>query len=589
MRTKHFINDADKLVEAALKSQSVVRPDLSLDLGNKILYGPRHAENPSQVAIISGGGSGHEPSFTGLVGEGVLSASVVGTIFASPSARQVLNAIEGVDGSRGILVTVMNYTGDVLNFGVAIEKARARNPKLRIEMLVVGDDVGVTRSRAGKVGRRGIAGTVLVHKITGALAAAGSSLDKVVEVGRLVAANLASIGVSLNRVHVPGRPCEQDTQDLLGIDEVELGMGIHNEAGCGRRSGDDARLPVLVKDMLQQLLDPNDDERNYLPKATKDVVVLINNLGALSVLELGGIVLEVTQQLLQDYRLNAVRVFSGTFMTSLDGPGFSVSLLNVVDTGVQQTLLDLVDAPSNVSGWHTIARSNTSMASTFVTTGNSPFSYQGEELEQTCLECDMGPILAKLGGGLRALVAAEPDITRFDAIVGDGDCGTTLKRGAEGIQKALATSRPKNIIKLLSRITEVVESTMDGTSGALYGIFLNSLLHYFRSHAEVMTVVDRGFWTLALDSALTVLSKYTPAQVGDRTMMDALIPFTLALKASSDVQHAASVAKEGALKTRSMRPGLGRTVYIGNEEAWLGKVPDPGAWGLSEFFEGLVR
>jgi len=130
---------------------------------------------------------------------------------------------------------------------------------------------------------------------------------------------------------------------------------------------------------------------------------------------------------------------------------------------------------------------------------------------------------------------------------------------------------------------------MDGTSGALYAIFLNNLTHYFKLRTNESTSINAGFWIEALTSTLASLSKYTPADVGDRTMMDALIPFVLALKTSGDLKQAAQAAKEGALKTMSMRPGLGRTVYIGNEDTWMGKIPDPGAWGLKVFFEGLAE
>jgi len=430
MQTKHFVNDPEKLVEAALKSHCIIRPDLRLDVKNKILYSPTSIGSPGKVSIISGGGSGHEPAFTGFVGEGALAASVAGTIFASPSSKQVLHAIEGVDASKGILVTVMNYTGDVLNFGVALEKAKAGNPNLKIEMLVVGDDVGVPRSRAGKVGRRGIAGTVLVHKITGALAAAGSDLDEVSRVGRLVASNLASIGVSLSRVHVPGRPHEDTAQDSLGAAEVELGMGIHNESGCGRRSGADAELPILIRDMLQQVLDPSDADRNYLPQGCQEVVLLVNNLGALSVLELGAVITEVTEQVQRIYKLKILRLYSGTFMTSLDGPGFSISLLNVVDTGVQQSLLDLLDAPSNIPGWH-VTRPDNNAISHLSATQRIQRTQNQEELPKTSLNCDMVTTLKHLQNGLSAIIAAEPEITKYDDLVGDGDCGTTLKRGAE--------------------------------------------------------------------------------------------------------------------------------------------------------------
>lgn len=129
---------------------------------------------------------------------------------------------------------------------------------------------------------------------------------------------------------------------------------------------------------------------------------------------------------------------------------------------------------------------------------------------------------------------------------------------------------------------------MDGTSGALYNIFLNSLTHYFKLRAQEATSVDAKFWSCALDVALVSLQKYTTATVGDRTLMDALIPFITTLR-TADLQSASAAAKKGAEKTTYMRPGLGRSVYIGNEENWLGKIPDPGAWGLSKLLEGLTQ
>lgn len=205
MPAKHFVNDPSHLVSPALRSLSITNLAAAIDTENKIVYArPRGSQ--TNVSIILGGGSGHEPAFGGFVGAGLLTTSVAGTVFASPASKQVLAAIEGVDSSKGVLVTVMNYTGDVLNFRVAVEKAKARNPKMQIETLVVGDDVGVPRRRAGKVCRRGIAGTVFVHEITGEMAAAGFGLDEVKRIGILVSRSIVSIDVSLNRVHVPGQP-----------------------------------------------------------------------------------------------------------------------------------------------------------------------------------------------------------------------------------------------------------------------------------------------------------------------------------------------------------------------------------------------
>jgi dihydroxyacetone kinase len=180
MSAKHFFNDPTHLVNTALQAAHLTNPSLAVDESNKIVY-VRPCKAASQVSLLSGGGSGHEPSFTGLVGYGLLSAAVAGTIFASPSAEQITaGIIRRVDTDKGVLVIIMNYTGDVLNFGMAVEKAKGAG--VNVDMVVVGDDVGVGRIKAGKVGRRGISGTVLVVKIAGALAAMGYSLEDVSKV-----------------------------------------------------------------------------------------------------------------------------------------------------------------------------------------------------------------------------------------------------------------------------------------------------------------------------------------------------------------------------------------------------------------------
>ena len=253
-----------------------------------------------------------------------------------------------VDAKKGILVTVMNYTGDILSFGMGVEKAKASG--LKVEMVVVGDDAGVGRKQAGKVGRRGIAGTVLVHKISGALAARGASLEDVYKVAKLTAENIVSVGASLDHVHVPGRaPPDLKSAENLAIGEVEVGMGIHNEPGCGRENVD---LPQLVGRMLQQLLDPKDKDRAFLNVNSNEVVLLINNLGGVSVLEMGGITAEVAGQLEKTYNIKPVRVLAGTYMTSLNGVGFSISLLNVVNTDIGgPSMIQLLDAPCEAAGW----------------------------------------------------------------------------------------------------------------------------------------------------------------------------------------------------------------------------------------------
>jgi triose/dihydroxyacetone kinase / FAD-AMP lyase (cyclizing) len=427
MAAKHFINDPTHLVNTALQALTITNPSVALDAENKIIY--RRPGHAPQVSIISGGGSGHEPSFGAFVGDGLLSAAVAGTIFASPSAEQIRKAVMSrVDGEKGILVTVMNYTGDVLNFGMAVEKAKAAG--LKVEMLVVGDDVGVGRIKAGKVGRRGIAGTVLVHKISGALAARGASLEDVYKVAKLMADNIVSVGASLDHVHVPGRaPPDPNSDEVLATEEVEIGMGIHNEPGSGRAV---VALPELVEKMLQQLLDWKDEDRAFLRVNSNEVVLLINNLGGVSVLEMGGITAEVVGQLEKTYNIQPVRVLAGTYMTSLNGLGFSISILNVVNTDIGgPSMIQLLDAPSEAAGWAAPIRKETWEAKSSRTREEA--SASGEEVQSSELKLDPEATKVALTGGLERVIAAEPEVTKFDTVVGDGDCGIGLKRGAEGM------------------------------------------------------------------------------------------------------------------------------------------------------------
>lgn len=425
MSAKHFVNDPTHLVNSALHALTLTNPSLALDVDNKILY--RRPGHRPQVSLISGGGSGHEPSFGGFVGDGLLSAAVAGTIFASPSAEQIRKCIiSRIDNSYGVLVTVMNYTGDVLNFGMAVEKAKAAG--IKVEMVVVGDDVGVGRTAAGKVGRRGIAGTVLVHKISGALAAQGASLKNVAELANLVASNIVSVGASLDHVHVPGRaPPDPNSDEVLKDKEVEIGMGIHNEPGSSRGV---VELKELVGSMLKQLLDEKDKDRAFLKVNSNEIVLLVNNLGGVSPLEMGGITAEVVTQLQKSYNIKPVRILSGTYMTSLNGLGFSISLLNVVNTNLGgPSMLQLLDAPCEAVGWAAPIRKETWEAKSTRVRDDSADS--SGEIKPSGLKTDPETIKVALTRGLERVIAAEPEVTKFDTVVGDGDCGIGLRRGAE--------------------------------------------------------------------------------------------------------------------------------------------------------------
>jgi len=590
MSSKHFVNDPVHLLNLALRSAPLTNPSLAVDEENKTVYcKPSPESHASRVAIISGGGAGHEPSFVSFVGDGVLRAAVSGSIFASPSVKQIYSCItRRVNPNSGVLLIIMNYTGDILHFGLASEKAKAAG--VDVDMVVVADDVGVGRvnGKVGKVGRRGIAGTVLVHKIVGALAATttGASLKEASALGRLVAANLVTVGSSLAHVHVPGRAIASDEDEgALKPDEIEIGMGIHNELGYKRIKIPE--LPELVKILLSQLLSKEDKDRNYLEDVEniEGWVLMLNNLGGVSPLEMGAITAEVAKQLDSTYSIKPKRIFSGTFMTSLNGNGFSISLLRLVDTGLgkAKSMLDLLDAPHESLGWSAPVRQET-----WTNAGGQNQASESDTEEESVppsgLKLNVNQFCHTLSNALKALIKAEPEISRYDELVGDGDCGSALKKGAEAILQLISADKisPDAVITM-SALAKAVEASMDGTSGALYSIFLNSLVKALREAGEGEATL--GVWAKAAMAALVSLRKYTPAQPGDRTLVDALQPCIISLAEDESIGNAAKAAREGAESTRGMKPSLGRSVYVGN----IGDTPDPGAIGIAVLMEGLAE
>lgn len=226
------------------------------------------------------------------VGSGMLAAAVSGNIFASPSVKQIIQCVRSVSGTAGTILIVKNYTGDIFHFHQAAEKMRSCYGT-RVEVVTVGDDVAVGRRKAGKVGRRALAGVVLMEKILGAMAASGESLDDCVKMARQVNSGLATVGASLDHVRIPGQPLGAN-----GLrDDIELGMGIHNEPGVMRVTPQ-PELGTLVDKMLDYLLDMNDEDRAFVNFAgAQDVVLMVNNLGSLSVLELSAITFRVHERL----------------------------------------------------------------------------------------------------------------------------------------------------------------------------------------------------------------------------------------------------------------------------------------------------
>jgi phosphoenolpyruvate---glycerone phosphotransferase subunit DhaK len=269
-----------------------------------------------KVGIISGGGSGHEPAHGGYVGKGMLDGAVAGEVFTSPTPDQIFEAIKAVDGGKGVLLIIKNYTGDVMNFEMAAELAEAEG--IEVAKIVVDDDAAVENSTY-TIGKRGIAGTVFVHKIAGALAETGASLEEVAEVANHAIANLSSMGMALTPCTVPaaGKPGFS-----IGENEMEIGTGIHGEPGIERseiKTADEVAEILLEKTLLQLGLDEN-----------SRVAVMVNGLGATPLMELY-IVYNKVAEILKEKGINVEETFIGEYMTSLEMAGCSVTLLRLDD------------------------------------------------------------------------------------------------------------------------------------------------------------------------------------------------------------------------------------------------------------------
>lgn len=329
---KKLINSPEQVVRDMLDGMVAAHPHLLKNLPGTQVIVRADAPVSGKVGLVSGGGSGHEPAHAGYVGKGMLDAAVAGEVFTSPTPDQVLEAIKAVDSGNGVLLIIKNYTGDVMNFEMAAELAEAEG--IRVAKVVVNDDVAVENSTY-TTGRRGIAGTVFVHKIAGALASRGASLEEVEAVADKVIRQVRSMGMALTPCIVPaaGTPGFQ-----LGDDEMEIGLGIHGEPGVYRSkllTAEETARTLLVR--ILEDLPLSSGER---------VAVMVNGLGATPQMELY-IVNKTVSELLEERGIAVHKTFVGPYMTSLEMAGCSITLLKL-----DEELTDLLDAPARTAAWN---------------------------------------------------------------------------------------------------------------------------------------------------------------------------------------------------------------------------------------------
>ncbi|QND13697.1 DAK2 domain-containing protein [Rhizobium leguminosarum bv. trifolii] len=539
---KHFFNRRENIVTEALDGLLLTSSNgrlARLDSFPDIKVILRADWDKSKVAIISGGGAGHEPSHAGFVGKGMLTAAVSGEIFASPSVDAVLTAIRAVAGPKGALLIVKNYTGDRLNFGLAAEKARAEG--FDVEMVIVADDIAIP----GINQPRGVAGTLFVHKIAGYHAERGEDLNTVASHAAAAAGDIVSLGMSLSTCSVPG----QAHESRLGENEGELGLGIHGEPGVERIT----LQPVadIVATMVARLSPTLREGGSH--------ALLINNLGAVPPLEMTVIAKAVLSSLLAD----RVRLIIGPapMMTALNMNGFSLSLIRL-DATREAALTAAVEPHAWMPAVerHEIQIIAAPRTSIGLKGANGKAGENDRNRRLITALCEH-------------LIAQESELNRLDGRVGDGDTGSTVATGARSVLARLDTLPLDRPAATLASLGDILGTSMGGSSGVLLSIF-------FTAAAKAMA--DKADIAAALLAGLDRMTFYGGAGVGDRTMVDALSPALQAL-ASGDVAAAARAAAAGAESTKMMmRARAGRASYVGERD--LAGIADPGAVAVAGAF-----
>lgn len=540
----HFINDRGAIVTEAIDGLLVASEGrlARLDGYPDIRVVLRADWRREQVAVVSGGGSGHEPAHAGLVGDGLLTAAVCGDIFASPSADAVLAAILAVTGDAGCLLVIKNYAGDRLNFGLAAERARGAGCK--VETVIVADDIAIEAAPQP----RGIAGTLFVHKVAGHAAASGRSLAEVADAARRAADRTQSLGIALSTCTIPGQRAETRLED----GEAELGLGIHGEPGFDR-----IRLPNardLAALMTSRFTPPVSDAER--------LALLVNNLGATTALEMQ----LFTQAVLGTSLGKRVRLLLGpaAAMTALDMHGASISLI-ALDDEIEAALT----AETSVPSWPRAKKPATPEV--------RPLPARLNDAHEAAASTDMA-VAHKIAAVCDALIGAEDHLNALDAKVGDGDCGSTFASAARAIRDDLDVLPQADPAALCEALSRRLSRAVGGSSGVLMSIFFA---------AAGAALGEGASWVEALARGIEQLEFHGGAKQGDRTMLDALIPAAEALR-SGDLAAGATAARKGAEATAGMRKaGTGRASYLGAQS--LEGNADPGAVAVATAFEAMAR
>lgn len=521
----------------------------------------RHKAKPGQVVLVIGGGSGHYPAFGGFVGAGLAHGAAMGNVFASPSAQQICNVAQAVDAGGGILFSYGNYAGDVLNFNQAQERLRAMG--IDVRTVVVTDDTA-SASVAERHKRRGIAGTLPVFKAAAVAADAGKSLDEVFRIATEANERVRTLGVAFSGCTLPG--AGKPLFEVAG-GKMEVGMGIHGESGLYRMDAPtaDGLAEILVNKLMSEIpaVVGNPDGAR--------IGVILNSLGSVKHEELF-VVYRKVDQLLSARGLAIVEPVVGELITSFDMAGVSLTLFWLNDE-LEQTWIAAADTPAFHRGH--IAQSDGD---------NVDVAKFSDKRRLTAGSADSQVAatvaFAALESACKVIVKEQEALGCLDAVAGDGDHGTGMQRGLAAAVAAAqeALDAKAGVGTLLTVAGDAWSDRAGGTSGVLWGVILRNLGHALGDEA----IPTASAMAAGIAAALRGVMDLGKAQLGDKTLVDVLHPFSTALAQGASCNHsisaswtaAAAIADEAAQATKDLLPRIGRARP--HAEKSIG-TPDPGA------------
>jgi len=563
--SKYFTNSKDNIIKDSLTGELLTNPNIIYYPQYNFIYDKTQLTS-SNVRIVCGGGSGHEPSHSGYITKGMLTCAVCGDIFSSPSCKNIINAIEKIYSDSGVILIVKNYSGDVINFSLACELYK--NLGKKVDMIIVDDDISLVNLNE-KINedsfnrRRGLCGTVLLYKILGDLANKGFLFEEILTYGKNIVKSLYTVGVSLTTCIPPFS--HVNSNELMNFDEFELGLGIHGEKGKERLKYNSVN--DVIKIIFEKCFNIHIKKENF--DKMKDVVLVVNNLGSLTQIEMNIIIKSLYDYIynLQDKKYNVHRIIFGNIMTSLDMRGFSITIMNLNENDFieknQNKIIYSIDSKIERHCIWNIIKNPNEQYNTILK--NQILYDKKEELKEQNPNNKTYLLIKNL---FTYLQSKQEDLNTLDKKVGDGDIGTGMYNAiGKSLENLKYYDFENNFKNSIMKIGEDIGAGFGGTSGPLYMSFLIRASDFLENKFENNKIEN---YLNGLFNGSDMISRVGKAKVGDRTMLDYLIPMSKLLLNCKNFDDVKKVFNENRNKllddVKKLQSKRGRSSYLDGQE-----------------------